>query len=397
VFVAGITTGPNASATQPLTPIAVPSAQSSIGFTTNLPAAGGRLDVGDLGVSLVVPGEALSGADTTLQVLAITSPALPRTNNGFQAGERTFQITLTNSTSGQEVTQFVAPLSLTYQPTTYELALANGDLTRMSLVSWSGALWAPVPCAAVGQQLQCTLTHLTLFSLMVGPVPSGVADYELENGHFYRQTNGFAGAGQAGFSVTDDADADFWTELQRYGGVETVGYPVTSRFNYRGFVTQAFQKLVLQWRPDLGQAMPMNVFDELSGPTNSWLDLQRQVPPPGDMSADQGMPADDLIAAHLALLDAYSLLHDFYLANPSPLDAYGLPLAVHNYGQMVAVRLQRATLQLWTVDTPWATAGTVVVANGGDLAKEVGLWPGQSMTPELPPIGLQPAEAAVEP
>jgi len=45
---------------------------------------------------------------------------------------------------------------------------------------------------------------------------------------------------------------------------------VSGRFLYRGFVTQVFQKLALQWQPDLGQAVPVNVFDELTGRTMPW-------------------------------------------------------------------------------------------------------------------------------
>src|SRR5205823_151505 len=104
------------------------------------------------------------------------------------------------------------------------------------------------------------------------------ADFDVPNGHFFRQTNGFGGAGQSGYVVTDDNDAGFWTAFQQYGGLQQVGYPITTRFVYRGFLTQVFQKLALQWRPDLGEAVPINVFDELDPAANSWLDTRRQVP-----------------------------------------------------------------------------------------------------------------------
>lgn len=55
-----------------------------------------------------------------------------------------------------------------------------------------------------------------------------------------------------------------------------------------------------------------------------------------------------------------------------------------DYGPMVVARLQRGTLQLWEVDMPWAAAGTVVAGNGGDLAKEAGLWPAGAVTPAQP-------------
>lgn len=35
---------------------------------------------------------------------------------------------------------------------------------------------------------------------------------------------------------------------------------------------------------------------------------------------------------------------------------------------------------------PWAAAGTVTVANGGDLGKEAGLFPREALVPEQPPL-----------
>jgi hypothetical protein len=49
------------------------------------------------------------------------------------------------------------------------------------------------------------------------------------------------------------------------------------------------------------------------------------------------------------------------------------------------VRFQRATVQLWKVDVPWASAGTIVLGNGSDLAKEAGLWPLDAVTPSGAP------------
>jgi hypothetical protein len=50
------------------------------------------------------------------------------------------------------------------------------------------------------------------------------------------------------------------------------------------------------------------------------------------------------------------------------------------------VRTQRAVLQLWKHDEPWARAGDVTVANGGDLAKALGLFPAAALKPEPQPI-----------
>jgi len=55
-------------------------------------------------------------------------------------------------------------------------------------------------------------------------------------------------------------------------------------------------------------------------------------------------------------------------------------------GNHFAVRLQRAVIQLWKVDVPWAKAGETTVANGGDVAKEAGLFPPDATTPQRSPL-----------
>jgi hypothetical protein len=161
-------------------------------------------------------------------------------------------------------------------------------------------------------------------------------------------------------------------------------------------MTQAFQRLALQWRPDLNQAVPVNVFDDLNQHgADPWLDAMRQVPPAADTSADTGLAFQDVVDRHVALLDDYPDLANFYNATPDALDLYGLPLAVKQYGPLVSVRLQRATLQLWTVDTAFAQAGSVVVGNGSDIAKEVGLWPPAALVTAAP--AAPPPTAATPP
>lgn len=157
------------------------------------------------------------------------------------------------------------------------------------------------------------------------------------------------------------------------------------RFFFKGFITQPFQKLALQWRPELQRAVPINVFDELNQlGVDSYLDTYRQVPPAADTSPDTGLPFDQVIARHIAFLDLYPALKEAYLADPNALETFGLPLSVKDYGPFVTVRMQRATMQWWKVDVPWASAGTVVIGNGSDLAKEVGLWPVDGVTPRKP-------------
>jgi hypothetical protein len=103
----------------------------------------------------------------------------------------------------------------------------------------------------------------------------------------------------------------------------------------------------MQWRPELGAAVPVNVLG-----VDAWLDGNRQVPPAESTSADEGLSTDEVIERHVAMLDAYPELRAFYLGIENWLEVCGLPLAVKDYGAFVAVRLQRGTLQLWKQDVP---------------------------------------------
>ena len=265
-----------------------------------------------------------------------------------------------------------------------DVQLVQGDTSRLHAAHWTGTGWEGIGCSAdaAGSTLQCETTRTGLMAVMITPPAQGPADFDIRGGHFYKQANGFGGAGALGFAVTDDDSANMWSEMQRLGGVERVGYPISNQFSYAGFLTQAFQKLVLQWRPDLGRAVPVNVFDELNQHgSDAWLAASRQTPPAADTSTDANLSWDQVVARHTALLQDYPALSQAYDADPNALETYGLPLAVQDYGPVVAVRLQRATLQWWRTDTPWAAAGSVVVGNGGDEAKDAGLWPDLATTP----------------
>jgi len=212
-------------------------------------------------------------------------------------------------------------------------------------------------------------------------------DYDIPNGHFFTQANGRPpGDSAAGFAVTDDGDARFWSEFQRLGGVQVLGYPVTRRFVLDGFTTQAFQKGVLQWRPEVKQAYFLNTFDVMHDKKlDDWLLTYRQTPKPFDTTPDTGLPWDKVVARHLAFLDKNQTIKDRFLSNPDWLQQYGLPVAYADEGNSFVVRAQRATFQYWKVDVPWAKKGDVTVANGGDLAKEAYVWPVEAMIPQPPP------------
>jgi hypothetical protein len=216
------------------------------------------------------------------------------------------------------------------------------------------------------------------------PVGAG-PDYPIANGRFYTQTGG---GGGRGYAVTDEGDVRFWSEFQRLGGVQAVGYPASHRFQWDGFTVQVFQRVVFQWRPEIGQVYFVNVFDRLHelGKDDSLLQT-RQTPAPRTFS-DAGLPWDRVVANHLAVLEPFPAIRTAYFnVVGDAIQANGLPVSdVADMGNHFALRAQRVALQQWKQDVPWAKAGEVTVALGGDIAKEMGVLPDPgALQPGLPP------------
>ncbi len=220
-------------------------------------------------------------------------------------------------------------------------------------------------------------------------------------GHFYKQANGQGGAGSLGFAVTDAEGIPFWSTFKALGGPEAVGYPISGRFLWDGLVTQAFQKLIFQWNS--GQVAIVNVVDLFTRyGRDDWLQAQKQVPPVADWSADRDRSWAEIVAAHQALLDPFPAIRAVYFRAPDPIALFGLPQAAADYPTVSVVRAQRAILQQWKVDTPWAAAGQVTVANGADIAKEAGILAavaGEALrpTPVSAPAPQPPGPTAIPP
>ncbi len=220
--------------------------------------------------------------------------------------------------------------------------------------------------------------HAMLLIALLGVLPPVAAhaedDWPLPEGHFFTQTGG--GGGQ-GYPVSDKGGIRFWSELQRLGGVATVGYPISGRFSWNGFTVQAFQRVVFQWRPENGTAAFVNIFDVMSAAGKDDLLLAaRQVPNPAAFD-EAGKAFDQITSERLALLDSNPAIKSAYFGVVGdPVQSNGLPTSpVVDMGNNFALRAQRVVLQQWKEDTPWARKGEVTVALGGDIAKEVGLLP----------------------
>jgi N-acetylmuramoyl-L-alanine amidase len=236
------------------------------------------------------------------------------------------------------------------------------------------------------------------------PAAAQAPDYPIANGRFFTQT---AGDKPGGYSVTDEG-APFWTWFRQLGGVEALGYPISRRMLWEGQPAQAFQKVVLHWRPDQNRMVIVNVFDELAkAGKDPWLREVRLVPRPQPIPDEQKLDFATIIVRRQALLEANPAISARYWADDDPLTFYGLPVSpVEDYGTVAVVRLQRAVLQQWKTARPWAKAGEVVVANGGDVAKEAGLFPAAALALEppggappgpLPVVGQAPPPPAVTP
>ena len=221
------------------------------------------------------------------------------------------------------------------------------------------------------------------------------ADWDVPGGHFFTQTGG---GGGRGYSVTDEGGVRFWSEFQRLGGVQAVGYPASQRFRWDGFTVQVFQRVVFQWRPEQDAVAFVNVFDKLHdlGKDGALL-AARQVPPPRAFD-DAGKPFDQVMANHLAVLEASPAIKaKYYAVVGDPVQANGLPVSDPvDMGNVLVLRAQRVVFQQWKVDVPWARAGEVTVALGGDIAKELGVLPDAAALQPVaaPGVAAQPAAPA---
>ena len=252
-------------------------------------------------------------------------------------------------------------------------------ISQMPKVGGSGSYIASAPSAG-----------LSGVASLIPEADYGV-DYQISGGHFYSQANGQpSSTSRSGYRITDDGGVPFWSEFQRLGGVDVLGYPVSRRFVFDGFICQATQKFILQWRPDKKEMWFVNVFDVLAERgKDGWLLSHRQTPVHPGSAADAGLNWDKIFSRHWQMLDQDPEIKKLFESSSNPLAHYGLPISYADMGNATVLRAQRAVFQRWKEDVPWAPKGYITIANGGDIAKEAGLIPIDATTPELPPAPLQ--------
>ncbi len=238
------------------------------------------------------------------------------------------------------------------------------------------------------------LSVAILFSNVPTAQAQSPLDFDLPNGHFYTQANGRGGAGGTGYAIVDAVQnfptfgrvsVPFASAFREFGGVPILGFPASRVVVFPDFPIQVNQKLVLQLQPGRGIFF-LNTFDILHDRgLDAFLDSARDIPPPFDTSPDARLPRfSDVIARHQAFLNQDPAIRAVYFGARDPLREFGLPMSFKDYGNVFVVRAQRAAFQHWRVNVGPNRAGSVTIVNGGDIGKEVGLFPASSVVPEGP-------------
>lgn len=221
-------------------------------------------------------------------------------------------------------------------------------------------------------------------------------DFDIPNGHFFSQTGrqvdpeqitllqNLSGTvrladstlGITGFTVTNETEIPFWTAYRAYGGVDELGYPLSQRLTWRGATVQVMQRNILVWDAAGKQTTLANTFDLLHDlGHDQWLSDHKKVPPPFTSTLPATATWEEVRADRLSLLALDPVIEARYRANPRAEDSYGLPVSIGEYDEVIVLRTQRAAFQHWKIDTDFAKAGDVTVANGGELAVEAGIVP----------------------
>jgi hypothetical protein len=252
---------------------------------------------------------------------------------------------------------------------------------------------------------------------------SALRDYPVPGGWFYSQESRMPtdSPPYRGYTVVDDSDANFWTEFRRFGGIDVLGFPVSRRYRYpdpnTGYLSQAFQRGILQWHPESGRAQMANVFEQF---TEQGRDDALEIAGIPRPQLDQTVLnfADDA-ERRMGLLSEPRFLAR-YLFDPvtrSPFEAqeqawdfFGLPQTAPErpvyyrektngkfgpplYLPYVAQRFQKGGLQLFLADVPLdptivpgdGKKGCIAITAVGRLARRLGagrIIPSVSTQPE---------------
>ena len=106
----------------------------------------------------------------TLVYQGVDARTLPPAQSGLSLGFAAFQLSAQNSDTETPVSLFNVPLNLVITPGASDLALAQGNVERLQVESWSGDNWAAAQClpdTTSGSTLVCSTTQAGLFVPLV--------------------------------------------------------------------------------------------------------------------------------------------------------------------------------------------------------------------------------------
>jgi dienelactone hydrolase len=230
--------------------------------------------------------------------------------------------------------------------------------------------FTPAMARPLAPRLLAALCTLAIFFQIAAPLSTWAAPQPQAT----RSCLTFTEAGA--YSVCDDSQANFRAAFTRWG-LQRIGYPISNRYERDGFVTQAFQKGIMQWREEQQTVVLVNIFDDLHATgADTTLYEKYQTPRPLPANWDGDANFDEVIERRQALLAERPALERAYRSAGDPLTFFGLPTSeVEDMGNHYAIRLQRAVLQEWKETVPWARAGEVTISNGGEIARALGILP----------------------
>ncbi|MAG36481.1 MAG: hypothetical protein CL878_09595, partial [Dehalococcoidia bacterium] len=317
-----------------------------------------------------------------------------------------FTVEARQARTGAMVTRHDRPVDIEVQVDPQVIAAVGSrpDLVRLGRMDEATGRIVVLPTTVDGSSVRARTRQTSTFVLLAMIPPTAGADWPLTNGHQFTQAAGADFAVRAGYPVEDvSGGPPFWTAFRQQGGVATLGYPVSQVFVRGGIVVQVLQKGVLQqWASGSGPVTLLNLLDLLSrAGFDAVLDQTYHIPPPRSTVEDIGLTWAELVARHLAIFDedvpGIAAIRARYeetaaSAGQDPIQLWGLPLSVKDYGPFVTLRTQRAAFQHWKVALPELgpeyVPGFVAIVNVGDIAKAIGLWPEEPLLPLLVPAGL---------
>ena len=167
-----------------------------------------------------------------------------------------------------------------------------------------------------------------------------------------------------GFWISNSSGIGMLDAYKDLGDVGRFGVVVSGRFILEGHVAQASQKYVLQWDPGQNRATIAPIFNIFSAAgLDDWLE------------AYHGIPRPDSDGPRIQLVDRDPGIREVFFGEPDWGGYFGLPTAWFENDVVSVLRTERAALQRWKVDVPWAQVGMVTIVNGGSIAVASGLVP----------------------